>query len=713
VAAAPDAGARVGRGWHAAALAILCAGAWLHMRGWLDSGLLPPGDFAGYAAVVEQVRDALLRYGRVPDWCSACFGGSSRIASSLKETLAFPLALWLDSVSATKALFAIARLVSAFLVYWLLAFRLTAPAAGIAAGYVFAFGASSNHQVHVLDVPVSAALLAAVPLAALPLLERGSWRAAVLLGWLAACLLSNDWMQALVALVLFVLVGAVVCRVAWRARLRPLGIALATCLAFGSSWLAWTLADGGNHQLVDPEAANEQPYLGAIAIAIVIAGALATRREPELRRWLAAGALLMLFQYAIALPSWQTLSGALPLFAWPRSPGHFMDLLPLGFSLAVGASLAALALLIAVGAWPSRRTFDDGARLDAILAALHLVASLPGEDGSLRLQLVPPDPDTSLIAAGSQLGQARDWLGWQAGSGWLSYVNRACWPFHPERKASAPPPPGHARLLEIARIRYLLVWDRDASRPPPPWVRVGGTPHASLWEQPHVGPIAQGYRALALAAGGRHGAALPLVAPLHERNVLVASVGELGAYPDLADSAVLLFRSGDAGVGDASDRIAERHAGKLFDLATATSDARWTAALPGGPPPATFDVLYERSAPEHVRIALDAGRAPAYVFVSEGYHPWWRARVDAAPTPVLRAYGAFMAVPVPAHAREVELRFTPPLPVRAADAVTALAWLAAPVGALVMAAQRVRARGSSTPRAPDPRDPPPGSGISS
>jgi hypothetical protein len=820
MAGAPDAAGRPARAWHAAALLAFGCAAWLNMRGWLDPELLPPGDFAGYAAVVEQVRDALLRYGRVPAWCSRCFGGASYFVSSGKEILAFPLAVWLDPVSATKALFAILRVVSAFLLYWLFARRFAAPAVGIAAGYAFAFGTFSNHQVHALDVPVSAALLAAVPLASLRLFERGSRRTALGLGLLAACLIANNWVQALVGGVLFVVVGLLVCgRPLVAARVRLLGVTLATCLAFSASWIAWTLADSGHHQLVDREVVREQSallserspfllvnrdgvlsrwldahdpfaavprardqevppisvsdgerrYLGIVAIAVVVAGALAVRRDPALRGWFAAGALAMLFQYWMALgshtlvwlvgrsfgvsdsvdlpvrialgaialaclarrrfglallavfpalPVWSMLRAALPLLESQRSPGHFIDVLPLSWALLIGVSLVALArragrrrahalvagvaLLVAIDYWPSRRAFQEGAPVSVIRDARALVAGLDGEDGSLRIHLAPSGPGPSLVASGSQLGWARGWLGWQAGRGWLQYMIRAYWTFHPGRASALPP--GHERLLEIARVRYLLMLDHEATRVVShamrPWTRIGGTSHFSLWEQPNVGPMALGYRELALVAGAREGAALPLVAPLHARNLLAASVERLDEHPELADAAALVFWSGLVRPGDASERIAERHAGKLVDIGGPAPDPRWPALLRGRPPAETFDVRYQRIGPEHVRIALDAGAAPAYVFVSEGYHPWWRAVVDAVPAPVLRAHAVFMAVPAPAGAREIELRFTPPLLVRAADALTRLAWLAAPVAALVFAAQRLRARPQTRSGAP-------------
>src|SRR5206468_5194715 len=96
------------------------------------------------------------------------------------------------------------------------------------------------------------------------------------------------------------------------------------------------------------------------------------------------------------------------------------------------------------------------------------------------------------------------------------------------------------------------------------------------------------------------------------------------------------------------------------------------APEPTGPDLRT--VTYRRPAPERIALETDAGDAPAVVFVSEAHHPWWAATVDGRATPVLRAQHAFMAVPVGPGPHVVELRFAPPLPVRAADAVSAVAW---------------------------------------
>jgi len=49
--------------------------------------------------------------------------------------------------------------------------------------------------------------------------------------------------------------------------------------------------------------------------------------------------------------------------------------------------------------------------------------------------------------------------------------------------------------------------------------------------------------------------------------------------------------------------------------------------------------------------------APAMLFVSENYHPYWKARVNGAPTQVFKAFSTFQAIPIPAGATQVELYY--------------------------------------------------------
>ncbi|MFN8476001.1 MAG: YfhO family protein [Anaerolineae bacterium] len=80
---------------------------------------------------------------------------------------------------------------------------------------------------------------------------------------------------------------------------------------------------------------------------------------------------------------------------------------------------------------------------------------------------------------------------------------------------------------------------------------------------------------------------------------------------------------------------------------------------------------YRKAAPGHVVVDVTAD-APALLALSEVWYPGWQATVDGAPAPLLRAYDTLMAVPVPAGAHAVELRFDPPM-VKAGLAISGLA----------------------------------------
>lgn len=63
---------------------------------------------------------------------------------------------------------------------------------------------------------------------------------------------------------------------------------------------------------------------------------------------------------------------------------------------------------------------------------------------------------------------------------------------------------------------------------------------------------------------------------------------------------------------------------------------------------------------EATRTKLDVrSSAPAWLVVAQPFYPGWRARVNGAETPILRANRAFQAVEVPAGSCEIELTYEP------------------------------------------------------
>jgi hypothetical protein len=87
------------------------------------------------------------------------------------------------------------------------------------------------------------------------------------------------------------------------------------------------------------------------------------------------------------------------------------------------------------------------------------------------------------------------------------------------------------------------------------------------------------------------------------------------------------------------------------------------AVLEAGPaleldPEATGQVL-SRSDHANGLTAKVNTSGPMLAVLSDRWYPGWKASVNGADVPVLRANGVFMAVPVPAGVSDVEFHFTP------------------------------------------------------
>jgi membrane protein YfhO len=93
------------------------------------------------------------------------------------------------------------------------------------------------------------------------------------------------------------------------------------------------------------------------------------------------------------------------------------------------------------------------------------------------------------------------------------------------------------------------------------------------------------------------------------------------------------------------------------------------------PAPITTAVAVRELRPGAFRFDLGSPRAePAYLFVSENYHPAWHAEVDGRKAAVVRAQHSLMAVPLPAGAHSVQLAFSSPA-FRRGQIITILALL--------------------------------------
>jgi hypothetical protein len=107
----------------------------------------------------------------------------------------------------------------------------------------------------------------------------------------------------------------------------------------------------------------------------------------------------------------------------------------------------------------------------------------------------------------------------------------------------------------------------------------------------------------------------------------------------------------------AADVVLERMTDPAFDpRTTAILEEPPGIALDGGAPDgSTRIVAYE---PEHVVIDTITA-APSLLVLTDQHYPGWRAAVDGAPAPILRADYLFRAVALPPGRHRVEFRFVP------------------------------------------------------
>jgi hypothetical protein len=77
---------------------------------------------------------------------------------------------------------------------------------------------------------------------------------------------------------------------------------------------------------------------------------------------------------------------------------------------------------------------------------------------------------------------------------------------------------------------------------------------------------------------------------------------------------------------------------------------------PGGPPAPSEKVRYLELSADRVVLEADVDR-PGAMVISETWYPGWRATVNGQPAPVLKAFRAMRAVPVPAGKVRVEMTY--------------------------------------------------------
>jgi hypothetical protein len=126
-------------------------------------------------------------------------------------------------------------------------------------------------------------------------------------------------------------------------------------------------------------------------------------------------------------------------------------------------------------------------------------------------------------------------------------------------------------------------------------------------------------------------------------------------------------------------------------------DPARTAVLPDAPPialpggPATGEVTWTERGIN--RMSLDVrSDGPALLILADNWFPSWRARVDGADAPVLRAYHTLRAVPVEPGQHTVELYYDSPLLRK--SLLLSLASLGLLIAVAVVSLLRSRGRGA-------------------
>lgn len=103
--------------------------------------------------------------------------------------------------------------------------------------------------------------------------------------------------------------------------------------------------------------------------------------------------------------------------------------------------------------------------------------------------------------------------------------------------------------------------------------------------------------------------------------------------------------------------------------------AEFKPFLMAGDEPANATLSLDFQSYNELKLRVDSSK-PGLLFIGDGFSPYWKAQVNGEPVPIARALFNFKAIPLPAGASQVELRFSPPLvPWAIAGAYAALIFL--------------------------------------
>jgi len=373
-----------GRGpWHGGALLLIALCGIVVFRGWFIEDRIPPGDFAGYAAVAEYVFDSVVEHGAPPRWSSKYFAGATRFISSAKEYLILPLVAAFEPITALQIAHLLLRIAAAWLFYFLFVRELGAPLAGGLAGCCYAFGPAASHLTRHLDASVSAVLFPLVALIAIDAGRNRRYSRWLLLGAVLGVQFCINYVQAMVAWSFACVIAALAglgardgSRTALPIWLAGFATTLAGFVAVAASQIAWFAADLGNHAAplsialpknratlslasplvvanrlnalvdwlprgfrlfpYDDPLGGQANYLGVVPLLAIAAGWNASRRDRALTTWLAAAVLLAFALLAMALGPHHAIGQLGQGFAWSPATTRWVRVFAIAASIAAG-----------------------------------------------------------------------------------------------------------------------------------------------------------------------------------------------------------------------------------------------------------------------------------------------------------------------------------------------------------------------------------------
>ena len=92
--------------------------------------------------------------------------------------------------------------------------------------------------------------------------------------------------------------------------------------------------------------------------------------------------------------------------------------------------------------------------------------------------------------------------------------------------------------------------------------------------------------------------------------------------------------------------------------------------------------------PENITIQVNSS-APGILSVAMPYYPGWEASLNGASVPILKAYTALMAIPIPAGESQITVQYNSST-YRIGGWVSVIAWLTLGLGAAIPALKRLR-----------------------